>query len=128
MGISVGGGKRGTFTEMNVVPLIDILLVLLVIFVVIPNSQGLKGGIPQSTEEPRPNAQPNVIVVHGACGRIREGQSTAGGVAVFAQPTGTTVQDARGSHGIIAETRPSSLSWLPGWLTLCTRPTFLPSV
>jgi biopolymer transport protein TolR len=61
MGISVGGGNRGTFAEMNVIPLIDILLVLLVIFMVIPNSRGLKADIPQSTEEPRP--QPYVIVV-----------------------------------------------------------------
>jgi biopolymer transport protein ExbD len=31
MGISVGGSKRGIMSEMNVVPLIDVLLVLLVI-------------------------------------------------------------------------------------------------
>jgi biopolymer transport protein ExbD len=28
MGITVGGSKRGTIVELNVVPLIDILLVL----------------------------------------------------------------------------------------------------
>ena len=32
MGMQLGGANRGTYTEMNVVPLIDILLVLLVIF------------------------------------------------------------------------------------------------
>ena len=35
MGISLGGAKLGTMAEMNVVPLIDILLVLLVIFMMI---------------------------------------------------------------------------------------------
>ncbi len=35
MGMFVGG-KRGIVSEMNVVPLIDILLVLLVIFMIIP--------------------------------------------------------------------------------------------
>ncbi len=47
MVMSVRGSKRGTFTEMNVVPLIDILLVLLVIFMIIPNSRGMKVEIPQ---------------------------------------------------------------------------------
>jgi biopolymer transport protein TolR len=63
MGMSLGGSKRGTFTEMNVVPLIDILLVLLVIFMVIPNSQGLKAEIPQSETSSPPKPQPEVIVV-----------------------------------------------------------------
>jgi biopolymer transport protein TolR len=39
MGMSVGGSKRGTISEMNVVPLIDVLLVLLVIFMILPHTQ-----------------------------------------------------------------------------------------
>ncbi len=63
MGISVGGSKRGIMQEMNVVPLIDILLVLLVIFMMIPNSRGMKVDIPlPSTDAPHP-AAPDVIVV-----------------------------------------------------------------
>jgi biopolymer transport protein TolR len=63
VGLSVGGLKRGTITEMNVVPLIDILLVLLVIFMVIPNSRGLKVEIPQSSEPSPANRAPDIIVV-----------------------------------------------------------------
>jgi hypothetical protein len=39
MGIAFGG-KRGVVSDPNIVPLIDILLVLLVIFMVIPHSRG----------------------------------------------------------------------------------------
>jgi biopolymer transport protein ExbD len=35
MGIAVDESKRGTFVAINVVPLIDVLLVLLVIFMII---------------------------------------------------------------------------------------------
>jgi biopolymer transport protein ExbD/biopolymer transport protein TolR len=46
MAISVGS-KRGVVSDPNIVPLIDILLVLLVIFMVLPRSVGLRAQIPQ---------------------------------------------------------------------------------
>jgi biopolymer transport protein TolR len=56
MGMSVGN-KGGSVAEMNIVPLIDILLVLLIIFMVIsPTTQmGLKALVPQ----PAPPNQKN---------------------------------------------------------------------
>jgi biopolymer transport protein ExbD len=67
MGIVVDGSKRGTIVEMNAVPLIDILLVLLVIFLIIQHPQmGLKADIPQVAESPSLVSQPEVVVVQVA--------------------------------------------------------------
>jgi biopolymer transport protein TolR len=57
MGMSVGDNKGGAMAEMNVVPLIDILLVLLIIFMVITplTPKGLDTLVPQ----PNPNQQQN---------------------------------------------------------------------
>ena len=65
MGISVGGSNRGIFVEMNVVPLIDVLLVLLVIFMIIPHKRsGLAVDLPQPAPEVLVDPQPEAIVVH----------------------------------------------------------------
>jgi biopolymer transport protein TolR len=67
MGMSGIGGKRGILSEVNVVPLIDILLVLLVIFMIIPHRQmGLQASLPQQTSEPEPLAPPQPIIVQVA--------------------------------------------------------------
>jgi biopolymer transport protein TolR len=66
MGMSVGGSDRGIVSEMNVVPLIDVLLVLLVIFMIIPHHQtGLRVEIPQPAppNSAPPPAQPDIIVI-----------------------------------------------------------------
>jgi biopolymer transport protein TolR len=64
MGMSVGG-KRGIVSDMNVVPLIDILLVLLVIFMIIPRySKGEEALVPQqSTQPPDKRVMDEVVVI-----------------------------------------------------------------
>jgi biopolymer transport protein TolR len=56
------GCKRGVLSDPNVVPLIDILLVLLVIFMVIPHSQGLRAQIRQECKDCSV-VKPSLVVV-----------------------------------------------------------------
>jgi biopolymer transport protein ExbD len=57
MSMAVGGGKGGARADINVTPLIDVLLVLLIIFMVITplTPHGLEALVPQP---PPPNAPP----------------------------------------------------------------------
>ena len=77
MDMGVVGGKRGIVSEMNVVPLIDILLVLLVIFMIIPHHQkGLQAAIPQQSDGPSPRVPVETIIVQiAADGSVRVNQS-----------------------------------------------------
>jgi biopolymer transport protein TolR len=64
MGMQVGGSNRGIQAEMNVVPLIDILLVLLVIFMIIPTHQkGLDALVPQVPTETQRYPVPEAVIV-----------------------------------------------------------------
>lgn len=64
MAVAMGGEQVGSIAEVNVVPLIDILLVLLIIFMVIaPQKQfGLPVDLPQASP-PDSSLRPSVVVV-----------------------------------------------------------------
>jgi biopolymer transport protein TolR len=64
MGMSESGGTRHAVSEINVTPLIDVLLVLLIIFMVIVpvTPKGLDSQIPQPPRNDRPEP-PGTIVV-----------------------------------------------------------------
>ena len=69
MAFSMGGG--GNMSEINVTPMIDILLVLLIIFMVIVpvTPKGLEALVPQPPKNPQKQNQPNdrTIVVQVVC-------------------------------------------------------------
>jgi biopolymer transport protein TolR len=77
MGMGVVAGRRGIVSDVNVVPLIDILLVLLVIFMIIQHRQkGLEAAIPQQQDPRAPNEPRETIIVRIASdGSVRIDQS-----------------------------------------------------
>src|ERR1700689_3758503 len=67
MGMSVGGGQGGPVSEPNIVPLIDVLLVLIIIFMVITpkTPTGLDALVPQPpppNQKQQPDDNKTVVV------------------------------------------------------------------
>jgi biopolymer transport protein TolR len=75
MGMGTGGGTSGLNSDINVTPMIDVLLVLLIIFMVIVpvTPHGLDALVPQPPKNPQqdqPNDRTIVVQVNGAANGI----------------------------------------------------------
>lgn len=67
-----GRGKRGIVAEINVTPLVDVMLVLLIIFMVTAPmmTQGLEVELPEATNKALPQEEEPLVVTIGKGGEI----------------------------------------------------------
>jgi biopolymer transport protein TolR len=73
MGMDLGGAKGGVKSEINVTPLVDVMLVLLIIMMVITPmlQQGISVRLPLATNTvPKPDTQEQTTVAIGSGGEI----------------------------------------------------------
>jgi biopolymer transport protein TolR len=80
MAMAVGGGKKGPIVDMNVTPLIDVLLVLLIIFMVVNQRppDGLDALVPQPNKDQKVDQtvlEQTVIVQIDQAGNVKINQT-----------------------------------------------------
>jgi len=80
MGMSVGGGNSGLNNEPNVVPMIDIMLVLLIIFMI------MQPMMRKAIDLQLPDPQPNVVTANSASDQIVLEVLPEGAFAVNKEP------------------------------------------
>ncbi len=104
MGMTSGG--RGTRAEINITPMIDILLVLIIMFLVITptKSVGLNAAVPQESQDAEPSsATPTSVVIYARGG---------GEVEINQQPV--AVVDLRAKLMAVFHGRPDATVFVGG--------------
>lgn len=76
MGINTGGNERREMSEINVIPLVDIMLVLLIIFMVTAPmlQQGVDVNLPQASAKAIKAESERIVVTVDTTGRIFVGK------------------------------------------------------
>ena len=100
MAVAVGGRRRRAFSEINVTPFVDVMLVLLIIFMVTAPlmQQGIDVDLPETTTQPiRVRSDPLILSVDSE-GRYFVGRSEVALDDLVAKLR--AVFDARGSKDV----------------------------
>lgn len=95
MGPRNGGGRRGLVAEINVTPLVDVMLVLLIIFMVTAPmmTQGLEVNLPETTtKELRQKEEPLMISLDRE-GKIKLGNVSASPEYLWEQLNGMSDEE-----------------------------------
>jgi len=118
MGIEVGR-RSGIVWDVNVVPLIDILLVLLVIFMILPHRQvGLAASLPEERQPARIEHPESIIVQIGPEGAVRLNGSEVERAKLESRLE-QELGSERSAWHFFRVIVPSSFRWLPKFWTSC---------
>lgn len=104
-GVAMQIGSRGTVAAINVTPMIDVLLVLLITFMLLPNHTK---GLPSEAPEPAPESQPSIANPLDVVLRIQKDRS----IAIDSQPV--IVAELDGRLRSVFATRPSGVLFVDG--------------
>lgn len=85
MGTRNGGGRRGVMAEINVTPLVDVMLVLLIIFMVTAPmmTQGLEVNLPETTTKALRQKEEPLMISLDKDGTIQLGNVTMSSVQMW---------------------------------------------
>jgi biopolymer transport protein ExbD len=104
-GVAMQIGSRGTVAAINVTPMIDVLLVLLITFMLLPNRTK---GLPSEAPEPAPENQPAPANPLDVVLRIQKD----GSIAIDSQPVVMPELEAR--LRTVFATRPGGVLFVDG--------------
>jgi biopolymer transport protein TolR len=92
MGSMNGGGRRGLVAEINVTPLVDVMLVLLIIFMVTAPmmTQGLEVELPETTAKSLRQEEEPLVVTLNKEGAISLGKITVSSIQLRDQLSAMT--------------------------------------
>ncbi|MFN0097070.1 MAG: ExbD/TolR family protein [Gemmatimonadaceae bacterium] len=106
MGMSVGGGNSGLNNEPNVVPMIDIMLVLLIIFMI------MQPMMRKAIDLQLPDPQPSVVTANSSSDQIVLEVLPEGAFAVNKEPL--TKENLSSRLTEIYEGRPEKIMFVKG--------------
>ena len=97
MGPQNGGGRRGLVAEINVTPLVDVMLVLLIIFMVTAPmmTQGLEVNLPETTAKSLRQKEEPLVISLNKHGEIKFRNVPASKKYLWEQLNGMSAEDKK---------------------------------